>query len=134
MAVERQTTDNKNRAAARRMLAAEVGLAAVIALLMIPTLGLVAARSAVLGGLIFVVPNALFALCAFRDGASRTPAAAMRAVYTGEAVKLLATLILFAACFMLVKPLHIGALLGVFGLLVVVHAAGFAYLTRHDIG
>lgn len=134
MAVERQKNDNRNRAAARRMLAVEAGLAAVIALLMFPTLGLVAARSALLGGLIFTMPNALFALCAFRDGATQSPAAAMRAAYAGEAVKLLATLILFAACFMLVKPLHVGALLGVFGMLVLVHAAGFAYLTRHDMG
>ena len=66
-------------------------------------------------------------------GSSRpTTAAAVRAAYVGEGVKLLATLILFAGCFVLVQPLHIGALLGVFAVLIVVHAAGFAYLTRHD--
>ncbi len=96
-------------------------------------MGLVAARSAVLGALIFVVPNALFALCAFRATPVQTPATAVRAAYVGEGVKLLATLALFAACFVLVRPLHIGALLGVFAVLIVVHAAGFAYLTRHDI-
>lgn len=116
------------------MLAAEVGLAAVIALLLLPTFGMVAARSAVLGGLIFVLPHGLFAALAFRPSAEESPAAAVRAVYLGEAMKLLVTLILFAACFVTVKPLFIGALLGTYGILVVGHAAGFAYLTRNDAG
>lgn len=114
------------------MLAVEAGLAAVIALLLFPTLGLVAARSAVLGALVFMVPNALFAICAFGAAPVQTPAAAVRAAYVGEGVKLLSTLVLFATCFILVEPLHIGALLGVFAVLIVVHAAGFAYLTRND--
>jgi hypothetical protein len=31
-----------------------------------------------------------------------------------------------------VKPLHVGALLVTYGVLVIAHAAGFAYLTRDD--
>lgn len=116
------------------MLAAEVGLATVIALLLFPTLGMVAARSAILGALIFVVPNGLFAALAFRPSAAESPGSALRAVYLGEGIKLLATLILFATCFIAVKPLHIGALLATYGVLVIGHAAGFAYLTRADVG
>ena len=112
------------------MLAAEVGLAAVIALLLIPMLGMDAARSAVLGGLIFVLPHGLFAALAFRPTAEQSSGSAMRAVYLGEGMKLLTTLILFVACFVTVKPLLIGALLGTYGILVIGHAAGFAYLTR----
>lgn len=114
------------------MLAAEAVIAAAIALLLFPLLGMVAARSALLGALIFVVPNALFAAIAFRPPRAQTPGAAMRAAYAGEGLKLAATMALFAASFILVRPLHIGALLGVFGALVIVHAAGFAYLTRDN--
>ncbi len=116
------------------MLAAEVGVSAAIALLMIPMLGMVAARSALLGALVFVLPHALFAVLAFRPSAGVSPGSAMRAVYLGEGVKLVATLILFTVSFVFVKPLHIGVLLGLYGLLVVVHATGFAYLTRKDAG
>lgn len=115
------------------MIAAEVGLAAALALLFLPTLGMIAARSAILGALIFVVPNALFVAFAFRPSSVVTPAAALRAVYLGEGAKLLATLLLFAACFLWVKPLHIGALFATYGVLVIGHAAGFAYLIRDDV-
>lgn len=114
------------------MLAAEVGLAAIVALLLYPTLGVDAARSAILGGLIFVLPHGLFAALAFRPSAEQSPGSAVRAVYLGEGLKLLATLVLFAACFVAVKPLLLGALLGTYGILVIGHAAGFAYLTRND--
>ena len=116
------------------MLAAEVGLAAAITLLLIPTLGMVAARSALLGALVFILPHALFAAFAFRPSAAASPGKALRAVYLGECVKLLVTLLLFAVSFALVKPLHIGVLLGMYGLLVVGHAGGFAWLTRNDTG
>ncbi|OGT79607.1 MAG: hypothetical protein A3H91_09140 [Gammaproteobacteria bacterium RIFCSPLOWO2_02_FULL_61_13] len=102
----------------------------MIALLLFPMLGMVAARSALLGGLIFVVPHGLFAALAFRSSAEESPGSAVRAVYLGEGIKLLATLILFVAGFATVKPLQIGVLLGTYGILVVGHAAGFAYLTR----
>lgn len=114
------------------MLGAETGLALALALVLYPILGGVASRSAILGALIFIVPNALFVACAFRPSSLATPAAALRAVFLGEGVKLSATLILFAGCFIAVKPLHVGALLVTYGVLVIAHAAGFAYLTRDD--
>lgn len=129
---ELAATYNKNRAAARTMLVAEVGLAAAIALLLFLASGWVAARSALLGALIFVVPNALFAALAFKRPPGQGPGAMVRAAFLGEVVKLVVTLVLFAACFILAKPVNIGALLGVFGALIVFHAAGFAYLIRDD--
>jgi ATP synthase protein I len=131
---EQENANKNNRLAARRMLAAEAGLALALALLLYPFLGGLAARSALLGALIFIVPNALFAACAFRQAAAETPTLALRAVYLGEGVKLAATLVLFAGCFIAVKPLHIGALLGTYAVLVAGHAAGFAYLTRDAAG
>ena len=112
------------------MLAAEIGLAAAIALLLFPMLGLVAARSAVLGALIFVVPQALFVGYVFRAGNSVTAGSAVRGLYVGEAMKLIATVILFAAGFMLVKPLNVGALFGTYVTLLLVNLFGNAYFMR----
>ena len=127
---EQQTTYNKNRAAARRMLAAEVGFAAAIALLLFPMLGMVAARSAVLGALIFILPHALFVGFVFRATGEVTAGTAVRGLYVGEALKLIATVILFAAGFMLVKPLNVGALFGTYLTLLLVNLFGSAYLMR----
>ncbi len=112
------------------MLAAEVGLAAAIALLLFPILGMVAARSAVLGALIFVLPQALFVGHVFRAGNGVSAGLAVRGLYVGEALKLIATVILFAAGFMLVRPLNVGALFGTYLTLLLVNLFGNAYLMR----
>jgi len=112
------------------MLAAEVGLAAAIALLLFPMLGLVAARSAVLGAMIFIMPQALFVGYVFRAGDGVTAGSAVRGIYVGEAMKLIATLILFAAGFMLVRPLNVGALFGTYLTLLMVNLFGNAYFMR----
>ena len=127
---EQQSTYKKNRAVARRMLAVEVGLAAAIALLLFLTLGLVAARSAVLGALIFVVPNALFVGYVFRAGGGDSAGSAVRGLYVGEALKLLATALLFAAGFILVEPLNVPVLFGTYVALLMVNLFGNAYLMR----
>ncbi len=112
------------------MVATEVGLAAAIALLLFPTLGMIAARSAVLGALIFVVPQALFVGYVFRAGDGVTAGSAVRGLYVGEALKLISTVILFAAGFMLVKPLNVGVLFGTYLTLLLVNLFGNAYLMR----
>ena len=112
------------------MLAAEVGLAAAIALVLFPMLGTVAARSAVLGALIFILPQALFVGYVFRAGSSVTAGSAVRGIYVGEAMKLIATVVLFAAGFMLVKPLNVGALFGTYLTLLLVNLFGNAYTMR----
>lgn len=65
-----------------------------------------AAYSAALGGMIFVVPNALFIYKAFfsvRVGSARKIA---NSIYVGEAVKFGLTAVLFALVFALIKPLN----------------------------
>jgi len=112
------------------MLAVEVGITTAIAFLLFASMGAVAARSAVLGGLIFVMPNALFVAYAFRRTALPSAMTAVRGLYVGEVLKLFATAVLFAAGFMLVKPLNVGVLFVTYLALLVVNLAGNAYLLK----
>ena len=100
------------------------------ALLLAASVGDVAFRSAALGGMIFILPNALFATYAFRRSADESPAAALRWLYAGEALKLISTALLFAVCFMALGPVNAGILFGTYAVLWMVNVAGLAYLTR----
>ncbi|MEX2516505.1 MAG: ATP synthase subunit I [Gammaproteobacteria bacterium] len=120
----------KNRAAVHRMLVVEAGITAVLALLLSLTVESAAAHSSLLGGLTFVLPNALFVRYVFRQSAAVSASTAVRWLYVGEAIKLTTTLLMFAACFIWVKPLSPGVFFGTYIGMVVINMAGNAYLTR----
>ena len=128
-AVVEQKDNNRNRTAARGMLAVAVGMTAVVALVLSVVAGGLAARSAVLGGLVFVLPNALFVSYFFRHGGTDS-AAAVRGLFIGETLKLLATVALFAAAFLVFSPINAAALLGTYLFLLLVNLAGNACLMR----
>ncbi len=65
----------------------------------------VTAYSALLGGLIAIVPNAYFARWAFRFSGAQVAVEVAQSFYRGEAGKFLLTAVLFASVFALVKPL-----------------------------
>jgi ATP synthase protein I len=133
IAVADQQNENlKAKAAAYGMLAAAVVFTTVSALLLYAFMGVNAARSAALGGLVFVVPQALFVRFVFGPSALASPAGAVRGLYIGEALKLFATVALFAAGFLMVKPLNIAVLFITYLALLVVNLAGNAYFTRQQ--
>ena len=70
----------------------------------------VVAYSALLGGLIQIVPQAWFARQAFRYAGARRVQSIVSAMYWGETGKVLLSAVLFTATFLLVSPLHVGAL------------------------
>lgn len=82
-------------------------LVAAVLLLVDPVLG----RSALIGGLIAVLPNAYFARLAFRYRGGRAAKAVAQSFYRGEAGKFAMTVILFALVFSAVRPLRGEALL-----------------------
>ncbi len=84
-------------------------MAVVVALAML-AINTVAAYSALLGGLICVIPNAWFASRLLLKAGRGDSRAFLRAAYVGEAVKLIMTAALFALVFVRVKPLHAPAL------------------------
>lgn len=97
-----------------RILIAQLSVGLLIGAIALVLADRTAALSAVLGGLICVIPNAYLALRMIAGGSSRDPRGMLRASYVGEAGKLLLTAALFAAVFALVRPLAAGWLFGAF--------------------
>ena len=72
------------------------------------------AYSALLGGLIQVVPNIYFASLAFRYSGARAANDVAKSLYVGEVGKFVLTAMAFACAFVLVKPLSAGILFVMF--------------------
>ena len=66
--------------------------------------------SVVLGGLIFLIPNAYFAVCVFRYNSQLADRAVLHNFYKGETGKFLLSYVGFAAVFVLVKSINVVAL------------------------
>ncbi len=74
----------------------------------------VVGTSALIGGGTAVIANALFSYWVFGGSRSQRPEELAIRIYGAEVLKLLAITLLFAATFILVKPLSLGAIIGVF--------------------
>jgi len=79
----------------------------------------VAGYSALLGGLIFLLPHGYFALKAFRYSGARSAKKIMSSFYQGEAGKLILCAILFTMVFKWIQPLDIAALFLTFAIMLV---------------
>lgn len=97
-------------------------IAALVSYLLLDT---VAAYSVLLGGLICTVANAYFGSKAFRFRGARATRQIVRAIYQGEAIKLLLIFAGFGLGMVYVKPLNI---LAFFLGFIVVHIAGLIAL------
>lgn len=73
-----------------------------------------AGLSALLGGLVAIVPSAWFAWRAFHYNGTRQAERVVGSFYMGEVGKFTLLVVLFALVFKLVEPLHVGALFGAF--------------------
>ncbi len=88
-----------------KVLLAQLGLSVVLAVLFWGIGGRVSAYSALLGGLICVIPNAFLALRLIVPRRDPGAGALMRAAYIGELGKLALTVLMFGTAFVLVRPL-----------------------------
>lgn len=86
--------------------------------------------SALLGGLLYILPNGYFTYYAFRWAGSHFAYGIVRSFYWGEAGKLALAAVGFALVFRFVAPLHIGALFSVFGLMIALQWLIAIRLTR----
>jgi len=77
------------------------------------------AQSALLGGMIFLVPHSYFAFKAFSTSGARAANRMVNAMLFGETVKLILTALFFAAVFMAVEPIDVVALLFTYAVMVV---------------
>ena len=82
-----------------------------------------AGYSALLGGLIYVIPNAYFAHRMFRFQGARNARLMVGDLFRAESIKLALTAVFFAAVFILIEPVHAPALLFTFAVMVVLSTA-----------
>ena len=113
----KNTKRSINRPPVTRLVVTQLLLTGVMSLLFFAK-GISAAYSALLGGLIFTVPNAYFAYKAFTYSGARAARQIVKSFYMGESVKLILTAVLFTIVFVLVKPLDVLALFLTFFVLV----------------
>jgi ATP synthase protein I len=85
----------------RRVLHWQIGIIAFSVSVATALAGWPAGRSALLGGLIGLVPNAVFALRFGKSAGGRSAQEIVRAFYAGEASKLVMTAVLFFLVFQL---------------------------------
>ena len=120
-----------SRTAAFKLVYVQLIITVVIALLSYTYSGLVSAYSVLLGGAVYILPNIYFVIYVFRDMDQKDPFAIARLFYYGETMKLLLTVVIFALCFALVKPLHAVPLFATYILLMIVNMAGLAILSKN---
>ncbi|WP_417543587.1 ATP synthase subunit I [Marinobacter sp.] len=81
--------------------------------------GQISGYSALLGGLIFLLPHGYFALKAFRYTGARSAKKIISSFYQGEAGKLILSAILFTVVFTWIQPLDVAALFLTFAIMLV---------------
>jgi ATP synthase protein I len=111
-----------------------VTLAQLLVLLLM-WLGLVSwdanvAHSALLGGLVAVIPQAWFAHRVFRRQGARAAEQIARASYAAEVGKFFMAVAGFALVFALVRPIIGGAVFAAYGVMLVIQVIGAWYLLR----
>lgn len=94
-------------------------------------LGRTAGVSALLGGVVAVVPNAFLAARLIAPKAGSSAQAMLKAAWLGEIGKLLLTALLFAAVFVSVRPISV---LGVFGGFIAAQFVVFGAMFLSDVG
>ena len=98
----------------RTIIGWQLFLATITAVLLLPVFGLVAAYSALAGGLISVAANAIFAIRLFDDKGSWQAEQLTATLYRGLLGKYFLTIALFILAMVLIEPLNIAALFAVY--------------------
>jgi ATP synthase protein I len=104
----------------KQWLTIEMAVLSILSLLWWLLVSRLAGYSALVGGLIFVIPNAYFAHRAYRYQGASQMSLAVSNMFRAESIKLALTAVFFAAVFTLMEPVHVPALLFTFAVMVVV--------------
>ncbi|KTD17945.1 ATP synthase subunit I [Legionella jordanis] len=95
--------DKRGVRGARHLLLAQLAICLAVAFCLLLFFGKKEAISAFLGGVVFIIPSALFAGTLFRYQGARAARKIVKSFYVGEALKLLSTIALFTLVFMSFK-------------------------------
>ncbi len=121
----------KNRPTAFRLVYVQLIIMVVIVLLSYTYSGLIMAYSVLSGSAIYILPNIYFVRSAFKSVGSQTPQSILSRFYIAEAQKFLLTIVMFAICFILIKPLHVVSFFAAYVLIMVVNLAGLTILSKN---
>jgi ATP synthase protein I len=91
------------RELAKQLVMIQVGAVMLVAAGMTIAVDVEWGISALIGGSIFVVANAVFAICAFLFVGARAAKYIAASFYTGEALKILITVVLFSVAYMYIQ-------------------------------
>lgn len=116
--------------AVHRLIVLQVLITVLICGLCFGMGGELAAKSALLGGLVAIVPNAYFAWRAMRYNQTRSAAAVLGSMYAGELGKIALSAVMFALVFKFVETLAIKTFFIVFVLVLLTGALAAAKLLR----
>jgi len=120
-----------NKTAAYKLLGIQLVISVGVALLLMLYSGRESAWSALLGGLIFILPNAYFTRSAFRGNERESPDFIVRWFFIGEAGKFFLTVVMFALCFVWVEYLRVRVLFVMYILMIIINLAGLSlYRTK----
>lgn len=119
-------TTNNNKTVAFKLLFWEAIVTLVTGLLLGLGFGAKTAVSVLLGGFAYIVPNTYFAKYVFKFSAQESPAMALRGFYIGEVVKIIATVLIFAFGFVLVKEVNVAVLIVTYVVLLIFNIWGFS--------
>jgi len=108
----------KGQVSGLKLVAFQLLLMLVIALISTVFFSTVAGYSALAGGVTFLLPNLVFVLMAFAHAGARQSKKVLRGFYAGEAIKLFLTVLLFVV-FLKYIPLSLMAFYISFALLVI---------------
>lgn len=117
-----------------RVLLLQLGSSVLLALLFWGIGGRISGFSALLGGLICLLPNAYLALRLTLPRSDRGASGLVRAAYIGEFGKIVLTVLLFGLVFSLVRPVDPVALFSGFIVTTMLTLFGFLMRDRETIG
>ena len=116
----------KNRATAYRMLIIEAATVMLGGLLFFIFASLEFAYSVILGGLAFIVPNAIFVRFSLGTSGANSGKNMLAWFYVGEAIKIVTTILIFAVSLILIKPISIGLMFVSYGVILLMNLIGLA--------
>src|SRR5699024_6001780 len=90
-----------------RVLVIQLIVVTLLAVVCAVTLGIVAAYSVLIGGMIALVANAYFTYKAFQLYGARSMTAIVQSFWAGQVGKMVVTAVLFALVFITVKPFDV---------------------------
>lgn len=113
-----------------KLLLAQALVGVVIAVVFLLAEGVSAAGSALLGGLIALLPNIYFALKTFRYFGAQSAVSITLSLWTGEMGKYVLTVAMFVFVFVVIKPNNLVALFVSYFLVLIVSSLGLILVKK----